>query len=100
MEFEDPDYAASRRDSVYYVRAIEEVSLAVNGARQRPEFDADGNVVRTAPCHGGYQPPADDDCRAPVRERAWSSPIYLDVPSAAVSRSVASPGPSGWGLSR
>jgi hypothetical protein len=80
VRFEDPDYAASGRDAVYYVRALEEPSMAVNGASQRPEFDESGTVVRTTPCHGGYRTPADDDCLAPVGERAWSSPIYLDRP--------------------
>ena len=80
VSFEDPDFAGSGRDAVYYVRALEEPSLAINGANQRAEFDAEGNVLRTDPCHGGYRTDADDDCLAPVQERAWSSPIYLDQP--------------------
>ncbi len=78
VTFEDPDFVSSGRDAVYYVRAIEEPSLAVNGENQRAERDAEGNVVKTSPCHGGYRTPADDDCLALVRERAWSSPIYVD----------------------
>jgi hypothetical protein len=85
VRFEDPDYASSGRDAVYYVRALEEPSMAVNGASQRPEFDAAGDVVRTEPCHGGYRTPATDDCLAPVRERAWSSPIYVDQPRGAAA---------------
>jgi hypothetical protein len=80
VEFEDPEHATSGRDALYYVRALEEPSLAVNGANQRAEFDADGNAVRTSPCHGGYRTPWDDDCLAAVRERAWSSPIFVDSP--------------------
>ncbi len=87
VRFEDPDYARSGRDAVYYVRALEEPSLAVNGAMQRAVRDAAGEVVRTDPCHGGYRTPADDDCLAPVQERAWSSPIYLDQPRAAMAAS-------------
>ena len=44
----------------------------------RTEFDADGNAVRTTPCHGGYRSSDDDDCLAPAQERAWSSPIFVD----------------------
>jgi hypothetical protein len=80
VTFEDADFVSSRRDAVYYVRAIEAPSLAVNGANQRAQRDAQGNIVATEPCHGGYRTPLDDDCLAPVRERAWSSPIYVDQP--------------------
>jgi hypothetical protein len=81
VSFEDPNFAGSGRDTVYYVRAVEEPSMAINGANQRAELDVDGQVVRTDPCHGGYRTPADDDCLAPVEERAWSSPIYVDQSS-------------------
>jgi hypothetical protein len=86
--FEDPDYPTSHRDAVYYVRALESPSLAINGANLRTEFDAQGNPVRTTPCHGGYRTAPDDDCLAPVQERAWSSPIYLDWPVASPSSVV------------
>jgi hypothetical protein len=80
VTFEDQDYPASGRDVLYYVRAIQEETPAVNGANLRTAFDVQGNAVATSPCYGDYRTDFDDDCLALVRERAWSSPIFLDQP--------------------
>ena len=77
VEFNDPDFVAGGRESIYYVRAIEEPSDAVNAGALRCEYDAEGNCVKINPCHGDYQTPFDDDCLSPNEERAWSSPIYV-----------------------
>jgi hypothetical protein len=79
VSFADDDFAASGRDAVYYVRALQAETPAINGANLRTEFDAEGNALRVTPCSGGFRTPPSDDCLAPVQERAWSSPIYVDA---------------------
>jgi hypothetical protein len=87
IEFDDPEFADSGRDAVYYVRALQEPTPAVNGAQLRTRFDAEGRATRVTPCYGDPRTPSDDDCLAPVAERAWSSPIYVDRKRAEPARS-------------
>jgi len=77
VEFEDPDYATSGRENIYYVRAVQEPTLAINANPLRCDYDDKGTCVKVHPCYGDYRTPLDDDCLAPAAERAWSSPIYL-----------------------
>jgi len=78
VEFEDAEFPASGRDALYYVRAIQEPTDAVAGAGLRCEIDVTGACSNVDPCHGGLRTRADDDCLAPIEERAWSSPIFVD----------------------
>jgi hypothetical protein len=80
-QFEDPDFTAAGRDTVYYVRAIEEPSPAVNGANLRCKLDETGRCIEVSPCYGDYRIPRSDDCLATIEERAWSSPIFVDASS-------------------
>ena len=78
VEFDDPDYTVADRDVVYYVRAIQEPTPAVNAGGLRCEYDQAGNCVKVHPCYGDYRTPYDDDCLSENEERAWSSPIYVN----------------------
>jgi len=78
IEFEDPEFVTAARDAVYYVRALQEPTPAINAANLRTQFDANGNAVRVDPCYAGWRGTPGDDCLAPAQERAWSSPIYVD----------------------
>ncbi len=75
VEFEDPWYASADREVLYYVRAIQEPTDAVNAGLLRCDGDD------CDPCFGDYRTPFDDDCLSMTQERAWSSPIYLSSPA-------------------
>lgn len=77
VEFEDPDYATAGREALYYVRAIQAPSPAINGGGLRCVYDDAGRCERVEPCYGDYRTPASDDCLSMVEERAWSSPIRV-----------------------
>jgi len=78
VRFTDPDYAKGKRDTIYYVRAIQEPEPMING---KPitctEFDKDGRCAKIKPLCVGDWRSGDSDCTAPVEHRAWSSPIYF-----------------------
>ena len=74
VEFSDPEFPEGKRDSLYYVRAIEEPSLAINAANLRCEYDEAGRCIGISPC---VDVPYQEDCLAETEERAWSSPIFV-----------------------
>ncbi len=78
VEFEDPEFVEGAREALYYVRALQEPTPAVNGDPMRCERDAAGACLAARPCPAaGPEFDPSDDCLSPVRERAWSSPIWV-----------------------
>ena len=77
-EFEDPAFASGERETIYYVRALQEPTLAVNGDPMRCERDENGACLRARFCPASGEAFApEDECLSTVRERAWSSPIFV-----------------------
>jgi hypothetical protein len=75
VRFEDRDFPALGRDVLYYARAIQQATPAINGRPLETEFDAQGNAQTTRVCLGAG---TEDGCLAQVQERAWSSPIFVN----------------------
>ncbi len=75
--FEDKDYAAGKRDALYYVKAIQEAEPMINADPLKCERDAAGKCIKVNMCWGDYRS-GKSDCTAPAEPRAWSSPIYVD----------------------
>ena len=73
--FTDPDFATSARDALYYVRAIEAPSQAVDADPLGCTRDANGRCLSVDACRDR---PDDDDCLSETEERAWSSPIFVE----------------------
>jgi hypothetical protein len=74
VTFTDPDFAGSGRDALYYARAIEAPSMAVNADGLRCDRDETGACLKTNAC---VEVPYSDDCMGETEERAWSSPIFV-----------------------
>ncbi len=77
VEFDDPDAIGGGREVLYYVRAVQEATPAVNGGGLRCVREGDQACARLAPCYGDFRTRYDDDCTSPLEERAWSSPIWV-----------------------
>ena len=76
--FTDPEFAKAKRMATYYVRAIQEPTQKINADNLRCTYDDKGNCLKLNICYGDERTQASDDCLAPVEERAWSSPIYVE----------------------
>jgi len=78
VSFSDPEFASGGRDTVYYVRAIEEASPTINGGGLRCARDELGQCISINPCRADEPTAYEDDCLESIEERAWSSPIFVD----------------------
>jgi len=78
VEFSDEDFENNARDSIYYVRAIQEPSPVVNADNLRCTYDENGECIKVNICYGDSRTDKDDDCLSLSEERAWSSPIYVN----------------------
>ena len=77
VEFSDPEFAGSGRDTVYYARAIEAPDELIHGSNPLGcTQDADGRCIDVDPCN--LNSPVDDDCLSEGEPRAWSSPIFVN----------------------
>jgi hypothetical protein len=79
VRFTDPTWRDAGRDTVYYVRAVEEPSPVINAGNLRCRIDESGECVEVDPCYGDYRTPVTESCAEPSEERAWSSPIFVDA---------------------
>ena len=78
IEFSDEAFENLSRDSIYYVRAIQEASPVVNAGNLRCTYNEKGECIKVNICYGDSRTDRDDDCLSLSEERAWSSPIYVN----------------------
>lgn len=84
--FSDPDFVAGRRETLYYVRALQAPTPTINADGVHCEYDDSGRCTEADLCYGDPRTDEEDDCTAPAAERAWSSPIYVHYGDAPRSR--------------
>lgn len=77
VSFSDPDFVSGGRDTLYYVRALQQPRPTINGNPLNCEADDEGRCDEVGICYGDQRTPLDDDCLNPASARAWSSPIYV-----------------------
>ena len=75
-QFEDSNFINANREIIYYVRAIQEPSLAIGAANLACEYDDFGNCIKVNLC-GDENGQGEGDCLSENEERAWSSPIFV-----------------------
>ena len=77
IEFIDEQFEGGNREVVYYVRAIQEPSQAINAGGLNCEKDEMGKCLKINFC-GDPNGLGTGDCLSLIEERAWSSPIFVE----------------------
>ena len=83
VEFIDEQFEGSNREIVYYVRAVQEPTDAINGSGLDCDLDENGRCIKINLC-GDPKGKGIGDCLSPIEERAWSSPIFVRFKSSAL----------------
>ena len=76
VEFSDDNFTNASREIVYYVRAIQESSPAINGSNLSCKRNDSGKCIQVNLC-GDSDGQGEGDCLSETEERAWSSPIFI-----------------------
>ena len=76
VEFIDEQFEGSSREIVYYVRAVQEPTEAINASGLDCELDQNGRCIKVNLC-GDPNGKGKGDCLSLTEERAWSSPIFV-----------------------
>ena len=78
VEFTDDNFTNANREIIYYVRAIQEPSLAINASNLNCDRDDSGKCIKVNLC-GDVEGQGEGDCLSEIEERAWSSPVFIKV---------------------
>jgi len=76
VEVTDEQFEGGNREIVYYVRAIQESTEAINGSGFDCDLDENGRCLKIHLC-GDPKGKGKGDCLSLTEERAWSSPIFV-----------------------
>ena len=76
VEFTDENFTDANREIIYYVRAIQEPSFAINASNLNCDRDDSGKCIKVNLC-GDIDGQGEGDCLSQVEERAWSSPVFI-----------------------
>ena len=83
VEFIDEQFEGSSREIVYYVRAVQEPTEAINASGLDCELDQNGRCIKVNLC-GDSKGKGTGDCLSLTEERAWSSPIFVKFNSSSL----------------